>query len=129
MRLRGSIARLRFRGQLPLTGFLLLAGIFAVYGQVRNHAFVAYDDDLYISENAVVREGLGFSSAVHAFSEPHETNWIPLTWISLQLDHSLYGLEPAGYLLTNVLFHAASALLLFLALACDRRKRVSMRTA
>ncbi|MEE8476669.1 MAG: tetratricopeptide repeat protein [Myxococcota bacterium] len=105
------------RGRLLLAGILVLTGLFAVYGQVRNHTFVGYDDNLYITENAVVREGLGLSSAIRAFSEPHETNWIPLTWISLQLDHSLYGLEPAGYLLTNVFLHAASALLLFLAFA------------
>lgn len=102
------------RGSIVL---LLIAGCFAVYAQVRSHEFVRYDDDLTILENAVVREGLGLRSAVRAFTEPHETNWIPLTWISLQLDHTLYGLEPAGYLLTNVVLHSASAALLFLVLA------------
>jgi tetratricopeptide (TPR) repeat protein len=33
--------------------------------------------------------------------------------LSLELDRSLYGAEPAGYLLTNVALHVASALLLF----------------
>ena len=105
---------MRFRGSIAL---LLIAGSFTVYAEVRSHEFVRYDDDLTIFENAVVREGLGLRSAVRAFSEPHETNWIPLTWISLQLDHTLYGLEPAGYLLTNVVLHSVSAALLFLVLA------------
>ncbi len=105
---------MRFRGSIAL---LLIAGSFTVYAEVRSHEFVRYDDDLTIFENAVVREGLSLPSAVRAFTEPHETNWIPLTWISLQLDHTLYGLEPAGYLLTNVVLHSVSAALLFLVLA------------
>jgi tetratricopeptide (TPR) repeat protein len=46
----------------------------------------------------------------------HAYNWHPLTWVSLQLDCQLYGLEPWGYHLTNVLLHAASGVVLFLVL-------------
>ena len=42
--------------------------------------------------------------------------WIPLTTISFQLDYEFYGLEPAGFLLTNAVLHAISTLLLFAAL-------------
>jgi tetratricopeptide (TPR) repeat protein len=43
-------------------------------------------------------------------------NWHPLTWLSLELDASLWGLDPRGFHLTNVLLHAANAALAFLAL-------------
>jgi len=43
-------------------------------------------------------------------------NWHPLTWLSHMLDCQLYHLRPGGHHLTNVLLHAAAAVLLFLAL-------------
>ena len=47
----------------------------------------------------------------------HAANWHPLTWLSHMLDCQLYGLNhPGGHHLTNVLLHAASAILLFLVL-------------
>ena len=42
--------------------------------------------------------------------------WGPLTWLSLMLDSQLYGRNAGGYHLTNVLLHAATAVLLFLVL-------------
>ena len=94
---------------------LLVALVVAVFAQVRDHAFVNYDDLIYVVENPMLQRGLGAGSVARAF-RPYETNWIPLTWISLQLDHALYGKQPAGYLLTNVALHILSSLLLFAAL-------------
>lgn len=96
--------------------FLLLALTAVVFHPVRGHEFVDYDDHVYILENPNLRDGLGVESVVRAFTTPHAANWIPLTWISLQIDRELYGLDPAGYHLTNVALHALSAVLLFFAL-------------
>lgn len=38
---------------------------------------------------------------------------MPLTWLTLAADHALWGLNPFGYHLTNVLLHAANAVLFF----------------
>ena len=43
-------------------------------------------------------------------------DWYPLTSLSHMLDCQLYGLNPAGHYLTNVLLHAAASVLLFLVL-------------
>ncbi len=43
-------------------------------------------------------------------------SWMPLTWVSYLLDAQLWGTGPAGYHATNVVLHALSASLLFLAL-------------
>ena len=99
-----------------LVPLLLLASTLAVFFPVRDHEFVDYDDARYVVENPNLAEGLGRESVARAFAEPYFANWIPLTSISLLIDHELYGLEPAGYLRTNVALHAASALLLFFAL-------------
>ena len=37
-----------------------------------------------------------------------------MTWLSFMLDSQLFGLHPGGFLLTNLLFHIANTLLLFL---------------
>ncbi len=93
-----------------LVSLLLVAVTGAVYLPVRNHDFVNYDDRVYILENPNLSAGL--SGVVRAFTTPYETNWIPLTWISLQLDYALHELEPAGYHLTNFALHILSTWLL-----------------
>jgi len=39
--------------------------------------------------------------------------WHPLTWLSHIMDYQLFGLNPAGHHLTNLLFHLANVVLLF----------------
>ena len=94
----------------------LLAAVVLVYFQVEDHEFVILDDYLCIVENPLLRSGLTLESAARAFSSRYEANWIPLTWISLQVDFALHGLDPAGYHLTNVALHALCTLVLFLAM-------------
>ena len=99
-----------------LVALALLGLVAAVFHPVREHDFTGYDDNVYITDNPYLRSGLTPENVVRAFTEPYESNWIPLTWISFQLDYELYGLEPAGFLLTNAVLHALSTLLLFAAL-------------
>jgi tetratricopeptide (TPR) repeat protein len=96
-------------------GFLLLA-VGLVFGQTVRHAFVNLDDNVYVYENPHVSRGLTVPGLVWAFSHSHVANWHPLTWISLMLDCQIYGRHAGGHHLTNVLLHAATAILLLLAL-------------
>jgi tetratricopeptide (TPR) repeat protein len=81
------------------------------------HDFLrAFDDQEYVTENPNVLGGLGWGPLGWAFTTFHAGNWHPLTWVSLQADVTLFGPGPAGFHRTNVLLHAASAVLLFLAL-------------
>ncbi len=41
-------------------------------------------------------------------------HWIPVTWLTLGADYVLWGLNPFGYHLTNVVLHAASAAVFYL---------------
>jgi tetratricopeptide (TPR) repeat protein len=45
----------------------------------------------------------------------HFVHWYPLTWLSFSLDHALWGLDPFGFHLTNVLLHGANAALFYMA--------------
>jgi len=94
---------------------LLIAATLAVFYPVRHHEFVEYDDAIQIVQNPQVRESLNIAGLARAF-QPYGSNWIPLTWISYQINHAFSGLEPGGYLLTNVALHALNAALLYLAL-------------
>ena len=52
---------------------------------------------------------------------------MPLTWLSSALDHALWGMDPMGYHLGNVLLHGAGAVLLYLVLA-ELLRRASPKT-
>jgi hypothetical protein len=92
---------------------LLTATVLTVYWPVHHFDFVACDDNIYVTENHHVREGLSGRNIVWAFTTTDTTNWHPLTWLSLLADSSLYGLYAGGYHLTNVLLHLTNSLLLF----------------
>ena len=100
---------------LAVCGLLLLA-VGLVFGQTAGFGFVNYDDDQYVYENPMVSRGLGGEQLRWAFIQSHNSNWHPLTWISLMLDRNLYGPIAGGHHFTNVLLHAAAAILLFLIL-------------
>ncbi len=99
-----------------LVCLLLAAGTVACYWQVSHHEFVSYDDDRYVTQNRYVQDGLTRESVQWAFTAIHTGNWHPLTWLSHMLDCTLFGLDPGWHHLTNLLFHVANTLLLFLVL-------------
>jgi Tfp pilus assembly protein PilF len=99
-----------------LVGLVLVAGTVAVFARACGNDFINFDDPLYVTENAHVQEGLSGEGVRWALTSTEVFNWHPLTWLSLQGDYQLYRLRPWGYHLTNLLLHAANALLLFLAL-------------
>jgi tetratricopeptide (TPR) repeat protein len=96
--------------------FFLVAIIWVVFGQTAHFGFVNYDDNLYVYENAKVMGGLTRRGVAWVFTHAECKFYHPLTMLSLMLDYQLHGLEPGWYHLTNVLIHAASAVLLFLIL-------------
>lgn len=105
-----------------LIGLVLATATLAAYARVAGNEFVNYDDDVYITQNADVLRGLSWPGARWALTTPHAANRHPLTWLSLQLDASLYGRDlkgatptpiPWGYHVSNLLLHIANGLLLF----------------
>ena len=57
--------------------------------------------------------GLTWPGIVWAFQSGDAGNWHPLTWISHMADCQLFGPNPAGHHLINLLFHIGNTLLLF----------------
>ena len=103
-------------GWSPGSAFFWRRSRLPVFGQTLGHEFVNYDDNMYVYENPVVSSGLSWKGVKWVFTHSLSANWHPLTMMSHMLDCQLYGLNPGGHHLTNVLLHTASVILLFLVL-------------
>ena len=86
------------------------------YAGVRKHAFINFDDDIYVTENDVVGKGVTFNGLRWALGFNERGYWQPLTWLSHMLDCELFGFDPTGHHLVNLVLHLANSLLLFWAL-------------
>lgn len=97
-----------------LIALVLVLSILAVYSPCFTHPFLFWGDADYVIKVRHVQSGLTGENVRWAFTSLDAGNWHPLTWLSLQLDATLYGGENAGgFHVTNVLLHTANALLLF----------------
>jgi tetratricopeptide (TPR) repeat protein len=95
---------------------ILLATSCITFWPVLQNDFVNFDDPDYVTENAVVKDGLTWKGVQWAFTTGHAANWHPATWLSHMLDVTLFGLKPMGHHLTSLLFHGANSVLLLLLL-------------
>jgi tetratricopeptide (TPR) repeat protein len=94
----------------------LAAVTLIAFWQVNQCAFTNIDDPRYVTDNQAVQNGLTLEGIRWAFTTLYAEFWHPLTWLSHMLDVELFGLEPRGHHLTNLFFHLANTLLLFLVL-------------
>lgn len=101
--------------QIIISIFLVVATL-AVYWQVQDYEFVNLDDNLYITENENIQDGVTREGIIWAFTTNYPHFWHPVAWVSHMLDYQLFGLTPKGHHLTNVFIHITNALLLFMVL-------------
>ena len=99
------------------TAAALAALVAAVFWPMREHAWLNYDDDVYVTASEGIRLGLSREGIAWAFTSWEGANWFPLTRLSWLADHDLHGLEASGFHTTSLLLHAATSAVLFLALA------------
>ena len=95
---------------------LLVAATLAFYNPIIHNQFIDFDDSSYILKNSGVQGGLTWDTVKWSFTTFREGNWHPVTWLSHALDCQIFQLNPAGHHYTNLLLHAANAVLLFLLL-------------
>jgi protein O-mannosyl-transferase len=87
--------------------------VVAVYWQAVGFEFINFDDNIYVYENPFVNGGLNKESIYWAFTQFHSANWHPLTWMSHQLDVTLFGLNAGSHHATNIIFHSINTVLAF----------------
>jgi Flp pilus assembly protein TadD len=94
-------------------GILLATVTVVTYWPVLDCGFINLDDAKYASANPEVAAGLSLHSMAYAWTTFDLGNWIPLTWLSLELDASLFGIRAPAFHATNLLWHTANVVLLF----------------
>jgi tetratricopeptide (TPR) repeat protein len=104
------------KNRLLIISLLLMIAGLAAFWHVMRCDFINFDDPKYVTDNRHVQGGLTVEGITWAFTTGYAANWHPLTWISHMMDVQLFGLQPRWHHLTNLLFHLASTLLLFLVL-------------
>jgi protein O-mannosyl-transferase len=92
---------------------LLIVLSIGLYYPVKTHPFVNYDDNVYVTENTHVQNGLTWDTVSWAFVSYDAGNWHPVTWLSHALDYQIYDQDPAGHHQTSMMLHALNAVLLF----------------
>jgi Flp pilus assembly protein TadD len=85
----------------------------AVFLPVLRAGFVDWDDPINFLENPYYR-GLGWRQLRWMLTATVMGHWIPVTWLTLGADFAVWGMNPFGYHLTNLLLHTASAVLFYL---------------
>ncbi len=111
-KLGAPIARALPERWLPWLVPVLIALItFAAFLPALQNQFVNWDDKDNFLDNPHYR-GLGWTHLRWMWTT-HLGHYIPLTWMTLGLDYLLWGMNPVGYHLTNLLLHAANAVVFF----------------
>jgi Flp pilus assembly protein TadD len=74
--------------------------------------FVAWDDEPNFTANPYYR-GLGWTQLRWMWSTTLMGHYIPISWMTLGLDYVIWGMNPKGYHLTNLLLHSTNAVLIY----------------
>lgn len=99
------------RKSIFIFSLLIALFTFLIYLPAINYGFVDWDDGSYVFRNTQIRSiNINFFKAL--FTD-HFNYWHPLTILSYAFDYAIWGQNPSGYHLTNVLLHTANTLIVF----------------
>src|SRR6185503_11478719 len=94
-----------------LAAVLVLVTV-VVFLPALDNDFVDWDDVENFVNNPHYR-GLSWPQLHWMWSSARLGHYIPITWMTLGLDYLLWGMDPSGYHLTNILLHGANAAVLY----------------
>jgi Flp pilus assembly protein TadD len=107
------ISYIRFRTKTVAFFVSLLTVL--VYLPALQNGFVNWDDPLYVSENFNIRAlDMNFFKWMFSFQD---SLWVPFTRLSHALNYAVWGLNPMGHHLTNVILHGFNTYLVVIVLA------------
>ena len=81
-------------------------------GGILSAGFVNWDDPIMVTQNPMIT-GLSWSHLVSFFTTIMEKHYQPLVLASFAVDYQLFGLNPLGFHLTNLVAHLVSTVLVF----------------
>jgi pentatricopeptide repeat protein len=91
-------------------GVALVLLVFLVYWPALHCGFI-WDDDVYVTQNPLLTAPDGLRRIWFSLDSPSQ--YFPLTYTTFRLEYPLWGLNPTGYHLDNILLHAANAWLVW----------------
>lgn len=91
---------------------IVVAATVIAFCPVLGNGFVSWGDQADIVNNPNYR-GLAPDNLVWMFTTIQTGHYQPLSWVSLAVDHAVWGMDPRGYHLTSLLLHAACAVAVF----------------
>jgi len=95
-----------------LSSILIVAGIALVYSSTLGFGF-CWDDLSYITQNPGIKS-ISWNTISAIFSRSFIGNYAPVHLLSYMVEYALWGLDPRGYHLINVLLHIFNSVFLFL---------------
>lgn len=103
----------RARRRTGVVAALVLLGLVGgVYGRVVTHGWAGYDEYEQVLHNPLAHS-LAPANLVRIFTSRSITSYYPVRLLSLAVDYAIWGPNPAGFHLTNLLVHAANVLLVY----------------
>ena len=107
------VSQIANRKSQILLAVLLVLVTMAVFWPATRCDFIDFDDPYYVSGNPYVQGGLTWASFKWVCVNPVADNWHPLTVLSHMLVCQVFGVNPWGHHLANVVLHALNAALVF----------------
>lgn len=95
--------------------YAVLVLTFIVFSRGLNNQFNNWDDTVYVTENPNIALNSKNMSRSFTKGESHGM-YVPVTALSLSINHHFSQLSPKPYLITNLLIHILNCLLLFIVL-------------
>lgn len=100
----------------PVAGTALFVLSVALYARTVFFDFqFTWDDGTYVFNNPYIRE-FSVANLISLVDRPYEGLYGPVQMLSYMIDYRIWGLDPFGYHLSNVLIHAANSVLAFFVL-------------
>ena len=115
-----SDVRVRWQWLIPVGLFFLAIVVFA---NTFNHGMMySWDDNRYLRENQLIRD-FSVRGIANIFTQFYFAAYIPVTIFSYWIEYNIWGLNPGGYHVVNVLLHAFNGALVYLLAEQLLRKR------
>ena len=114
--MRYGIAQRPFVQQWRIYLFVLLLAVVTILAyRPAWHGGFLWDDDAYVTNNELLTAPDGLQRIWFSFESPSQ--YFPLVYTTFRIERALWGLNPFGYHIVNVLLHVANVLLLWRVLA------------
>ena len=114
--MRNRIAQQPFVSRWRVYLYLLLLVVVTILAyRPAWHGGFLWDDDAYVTNNELLTAPDGLRRIWFSFESPSQ--YFPLVYTTFRIERALWGLDPFGYHIVNVLLHVANALLVWRLLA------------